>query len=158
MGGWGNGVHGWQRVRRSDPAGVPATGGRWTTPDFAATIVGFAIHWELGVAFLVLKLWQQASGYPGSVFAFGREKWDGLVALARSVLSGTTMPALHLGARSSGNQAFDAWRRAELSRIDAERERLRHAEREFASYRDELLHAKDREDFERFMQIRDKRA
>ena len=105
----------------------------------------------------MLKLWQQASGYPGSVFAFAREKWDGLVSVARSVLSGASVPSLHLGARSSGNQAFDAWRRTELSRIEAERERLRHAERDFAAYRDELLHAKDREDFDRFMQARDRR-
>ncbi len=158
MSGWGNGVHGWQRIRRRDPAGVPATNGRWTTPDFAATIVGFAVHWELGVAFLVLKLWQQASGYPGSVFAFAREKWDGLVSVARSLLSGAAVPSLHLGGRSSGNHAFDAWRRAELARIDTERGRLRDAEREFATYRDELLHAKDRDDFDRFMQGHDKRS
>ena len=156
MGGWSEGRH-WQRVRRRDTAGITGTGSRWTVPDVAATLIAFAVHWELGVAFLGLKLWQQASGYPGNVFAFATEKWEALVSLARSVLSGTTMPSLHIGARSSGNAAFDTWRRGELSRIESEREKLRLAEREFAAYRDELLHVKDREDFQRFMQARDTR-
>ena len=37
------------------------------------------------------------------------------------------------------------------ARLDAERGKLASAERDFARYRDELLHAKDREDFDRFM-------
>ena len=153
MGVWSEGRH-WQRVRRRD-AGVPGAMGRWTVPDIAATLVAFAVHWEVGVAFLGLKLWQQASGYQGSVFAFASEKWEGLVGLARSVLAGANMPSLYIGPRSSGNAAFDTWRRTELSRIEAEREKLRMAEQEFATYRDELLHVKDREDFQRFMQARD---
>ena len=157
MGGWSEGRH-WQRMRRRDAAGVPSAGGRWSVPDVAAMLIAFAVHWELGVAFLGLKLWQQASGYSGSVFAFAIEKWEGLVGLARSVLSGATMPSLHIGPRSSGNAAFDTWRHGELSRIESEREKLRSAEREFAAYRDELLHVKDREDFQRFMQARDTRA
>ena len=62
--------------------------------------------------------------------------------------------SLHVGPRSSGNAAFDRWRTAELARLDAERGKLVSAEREFVRYRDELLHAKDREDFERFMNAR----
>ena len=158
MGGWADGARGWQRVRRGDAAGVSSAGGRWTVPDVAATIFLFAVHWELGLAFLGLKLWQQASGYQGSVFSFAREKWDGLVSFARSLASGGTMASLHIGPRSSGNHAFDTWRRDELSRIEAERGKLRSAEREFATYRDELLHAKDREDFTRFMQARGPQA
>ena len=59
-----------------------------------------------------------------------------------------------VSSRTSGNQAFDSWRETELSRIEAERSKLRTAEREFAAYRDELLHAKEREDFDRFMHTR----
>ena len=154
MSGWSNYAHGWQRVRRRDLSGVPSPVGRWTVPEVAATIAAFAVRWEIGLAFLALKLWQQASGYQGSVFAFTREKWEALVALTRSVLGGASIPSFNVGARSSGNHAFDTWRRSELSRIDAERAKLRQAEHEFTSYRDELLHAKDRDDFERFMRAR----
>ena len=62
--------------------------------------------------------------------------------------------SVHFGQTSSGNHAFDAWRRTELARIDAERAKLRTAELDFASYHDELLQAKDRDDFERFMRAR----
>lgn len=159
MGGWGNATRqgGWHHVWRDETAVPPRAAGRWTAPDVAMTIVAFIIHWEVGLAFLAMKLWQQASGYEGSVLSFAKEKWEGLVGATRAILSGAALPAsLSLGTRSSGNKAFDAWRKAELTRIEAERAKLRAAERQFTSYRDELLHAKDREDFERFMQVRDK--
>ena len=154
MGGWSESKN-WQRMRRRDAAGVPGTSGRWTVPDVATMLVAFAVRWELGVAFIGLKVWHQASGYPGSIFSFVHEKWEQLVGVARSLMSGASMPSLHIGPKSSGNVAFDTWRRNELSRIEAEREKLRTAERDFTTYRDELLHVKDREDFQRFMQARD---
>ena len=133
---------------------------RWTGLDVFALVVCFWARWELGVAFLGLKLWHQASGFEGSVFAFARLKWDALVSLTRAVLAGRAMPfslhvgRLHVGRASSGNRAFDTWRDSELSRIEAERAKLRTAERAFVSYHDELLQAKDREDFDRFMRAR----
>lgn len=158
MGGWSSAGCGWNHVRKEQAAGMPQTAGRWTAPDVAVTVVAFAVKWELGLAFLALKLWQQASGYPGSVFAFTKDKWNGLVTSVRSVMGGVGGFSVHVGMHSSGNHAFDAWRREELERIDAERRKLRAAERDFAAYRDELLHAKDREDFERFMQARGARG
>ena len=159
MSGWGNATRqgGWNTTRRANrAAGLSRTAGRWTAPDVAVMVGAFVIRWELGLAFLGLKLWQQASGYQGSVFSFAREKWDGMVALTRQLLPGTILPfTVSVGPRSTGNKAFDAWRQGELTRIEAERERLQTAEREFTAYRDELLHAKDREDFDRFMQARD---
>jgi len=155
MGGWSSTSHGWHRVRRKDASGVSYVTGRWTVPEIAVTALSFWVHWELGLAFIGLKLWHQASGANGSVFAFAANKWDALVNATRSLVSRGALPfSIHVGAGSSGNHAFDTWRRGELARIEAEREKLRMAEREFASYRDELLHAKDREDFDRFMQSR----
>lgn len=157
MGGWRSADNcGWQ-VRRDEAAAVPRGRGRWSAPDIAVMVVAFVVHWELGLAFLGLKLWHQASGHSGSVFAFAREKWDGLVESARGFLGGNGATA-GFGTRSSGNSAFDAWRRAELDRIEAERAKLRTAERDFAAYREELLRAKDNEDFERFMRWRDASA
>jgi hypothetical protein len=155
MSGWNTtGNYGWQ-VRRERAAGVPRTSARWSAPDIGIMVVAFIIHWELGLAFLALKLWHQSSGYQGNVFAFAREKWDNLVEMTRSVIGGTaSTQSFGFGTRSSGNHAFDTWRRTELDRIEAERAKLRAAEREFASYREELLHAKDSEDFDRFMRSR----
>ncbi len=154
MGGWNAASQGWHRARR-DRRGELSEGGRWTVPDVAALLFAFAVRWELGLTFLGLKLWHQASGSRVSTLSFAREKWDGLVNLARGFGSGASLPfSLHVGPRSSGNAAFDRWRTAELARLDAERGKLVSAEREFVRYRDELLHAKDREDFERFMNAR----
>lgn len=155
MSGWNSDAHGWARLRREDANGVSCAGARWTVPEVAAGAVAFFVHWELGLAFLGLKLWQQASGYRGNVFAFARDRWELLVGQARRLLGGTGLPfSVHVGARSSGSYAFDAWRQTELDRIDAEREKLRAAEREFASYREELLRAQDRDDFDKFMRDR----
>jgi hypothetical protein len=166
MSGWGNATRqggwnqgGWRNVRRGE-AGLPRAAGRWSAPDVAVMVVAFIIRWELGLAFLGLKLWQQASGYQGSVFAFAAGKWEALVGATRALLHGGALPfsvgsfSVGLGTRSTGNKAFDTWRQGELARIEAERDKLRIAEREFTAYRDELLHVKDREDFDRFMQTR----
>ena len=155
MGGWDAASQNWQRVRR-DRRAEASEGGRWTPADVVALVVAFLIRWELGLVFLALKLWHQASGDRVSTLAFVRAKWDALVGATRGLAGGGSLPfSLHLGSRSSGNAAFDRWRREELARLEVERNRLASAEREFARYRDELIHAKDVEDFERFMGARD---
>jgi hypothetical protein len=127
----------------------------WAPAEVAVLVVAFVIRWELGLAFLALKLWHQSSGFEGGVFTFARTKWDELVAFTSAMAGQTGLPfAVHGGPRSSGNLAFDAWRQSELDRIEAERQKLRNAEHEFAAYREELLRARDREAFERFMQGR----
>ena len=156
MGGWSNAARQgtWTDIGRADRATRRKQRG-WTSADVAVLVVAFVIRWELGLAFLALKLWHQASGYDGSVFSFARMKWNGLVALTRAMLDGGSLPfSLNLGPKSSGNLAFDAWRRGELERIESERLKLQTAEREFTSYRDDLLQARDREAFDRFMQAR----
>lgn len=153
MGGWSDSArHGnWaqprgenQRMRRRP----------WAAPEIAAQVLAFVIRWELGLAFLALKLWHQASGDDGNVFSFARRKWEMLVLAASQLFAGGKLSFGGLGEKSSGNLAFDEWRRGELERIEAERQKLHAAERDFASYRDELLRARDREAFERFMQAR----
>ena len=160
QGGWSQG--GWTQVRRDDvrrddvgrdTASRPSKAGRWTALDIGLTVGAFLLSHELALAFVALKLWHQASGYDGSVLAFAGDRWEALVRATRRITSGSGV-SMPFASRSSGNHAFDAWRQTELARIEAERNKLRASEREFAAYRDELLHAKDREDFDRFMQAR----
>ena len=157
MSGWSASSRGWSRTRRVRPdAALGAEAGRWTMIDVVALLVAFAIRWELGVAFLALKLWHQASGRRVSTVVFAREKWDRLVAATRDLAHGARLPmTLSMGPRSSGSPAFDRWREDELARIAAERVKLAEAEDEFARYRDELLRARDSEHFDRFMNSRD---
>ena len=50
------------------------------------------------------------------------------------------------------------WRDGELKRLDEERRRLDNASAEFETYARELRRAKDREEFDRFMSQRGRRA
>lgn len=154
MGGWCNTARQGSWYSAREDRGLTARHRGWTPADVAGLVLAFVIRWELGLAFLALKLWHQASGYEGSTLSFARMKWNGLVALTRQVLDTGAPFSLHFGPRSTGNLAFDDWRRAELERIEAERRKLQAAERDFMAYRDELLRARDREAFDRFMQGR----
>ena len=55
---------------------------------------------------------------------------------------------------STGNVAFDDWRKAELDRMEEERRKLDEMRAEFDSYLRELRRAKDQEEFDRFMRER----
>ncbi len=55
---------------------------------------------------------------------------------------------------STGNVAFDDWRKAELDRIEEERRKLDEMREEFDTYMRELRRAKDQEEFDRFMRDR----
>ena len=91
MGGWNAASQGWHRGRRERRHEL-SEGGRWTVPDVAALLIAFAIRWELGLAFLALKLWHQASGSPLSTLGFARTKWAGLVAITRGLTAGRSLP------------------------------------------------------------------
>jgi Protein of unknown function (DUF2852) len=126
----------------------------WKPIEILAMILGFIVFWPIGLAVLGWKLWQRKSGYPGDLVAFGREKW-GYWTRPGSRQWGFERPDWYgFGVSSSGNRAFDEWRAAELARLEEERQRRVAAEREFAEFMEELRHAKDREEFERFMNER----
>ena len=58
------------------------------------------------------------------------------------------------GFAGSGNAAFDEYRRRELERLEEERRRLVEEAKAFAEFVEELKRAKDREEFDAFMQKR----
>jgi hypothetical protein len=114
-------------------------------------ILGFIIFWPIGLAILAFKIWQRKSGYRGDLTTAAQEKWHE----ARSVFrAGPWGGAPGSGGRSTGNIAFDEWRAAEIARLDEERRKLEEAHREFATFVENIRRAKDREEFERFMNER----
>src|SRR5262249_6788804 len=64
-------------------------------------------------------------------------------------LSESFRPRPHFS--STGNFAFEEYRRRELERLEAERRRLDDEARAFAEFVEELKRAKDREEFDAFM-------
>lgn len=137
----------------------------WTPVEVVAMVLGFMIFWPIGLAILGWKFWQKQSGYEGDLASFSREKWEkwgerpnwawacGGGRRHRQGWTGWSERS-GFGFGSSGNRAFDEWRAAELERLEEERRKLVAAEREFAEFLDRLRHAKDREEFERFMNER----
>ncbi|HUI21884.1 MAG TPA: DUF2852 domain-containing protein [Methylocella sp.] len=127
-----------------------AAGEPWKPIEILAMVLGFIVFWPIGLAVIGWKFWQRKTGYPGDIVSFSREKWNANWGACRwgSVASQWRSPG------TTGNRAFDEWRSAELARLEEERQRLVAAEQEFAEYMENLRHARDREEFERFMNER----
>jgi hypothetical protein len=149
----------------SNDAGRPAwrgcgRGARWTPVEIVAMVLGFILFWPIGLAILGWKLWQRNSGYQGDIVSYAQEKWDRHSRYSPSVYDGDAWRSRWWGAsRTSamgltGNTAFDDWRASELARLEEERRKLVQAEREFGAYIESLRRAKDREEFDRFMEQR----
>ena len=99
---------------------------RWTPLGIAATILGFAVWWPLGLAAIGYILW---GGSFDEIFNDGINKAKEFARKPQS---------------SSGNAAFDEYRRKTLRRLEEE-------QAEFDEYVTKLRQARDREEFERFM-------
>lgn len=140
----------------------------WRPFELLAMVLGFIFFWPIGLAVIAFKVWQRRSEYPGDLFSFLQGQIAGLRGFCasrdngwRSVWEEQDSPRRSCGgwspfsgARPTGNRAFDEWRDAELARLEEERRKLDEAEREFAIHIEELRRARDREEFERFMNAR----
>ena len=110
----------------------------WTPLNIALMVLGFIIFWPLGLAMLAYILWGDRLG----------DEFESL----KEQFSSFQQP------RSTGNVAFDDYRRRELDRLEAERRRLDEERREFSDFLRNLRRAKDQEEFDRFMADRARSA
>ncbi len=133
-------------------------GTRWTAVELIAMVLGFMVFWPVGLAILGFKYWQYKTGGADLQTAA-----TGAFRSARSAMGGFPSSApgdwgrrtwAHGFTTATGNAAFDAWKSAELARLEEERRRLEDAHREFAEWLENVRKAKDREEFERFMNER----
>ena len=122
---------------------------RWKPIEIVAMVLAFAFWWPMGLAIIGLKI-AQRRGY----------RFDDMAATLRSTFAGFG-PQDSQGRQwrpfspgTSGNAAFDDWRKAEMERLEEERRKLDAAQREFSAHMDNLRRAKDREEFDRFMEAR----
>jgi hypothetical protein len=136
----------WQRAERKP----------WSILEMGAVLGGFVVFWPLGLAALYLKhrrgeIWKGASDMQGpwttwktprdaadhfnSTFGGGwkRPNWGGQ------------------GFSSSGNHAFDEYRKTKIDELEALRRKLDEERAEFDAFLHKLRKSKDAADFERFM-------
>ncbi|WP_246849491.1 DUF2852 domain-containing protein [Rubellimicrobium arenae] len=115
----------------------------------AAVAVSFVLAWPVGLALLVYTIWSNRM--------FGRQKNE-LVSRAagwgRSQLRDgweDRMRSIRTAARPSGNAAFDAYKLETLRRLEEE-------QHSFEDFLARLRDAKDKAEFDQFMDDRSRRA
>jgi len=124
---------------------------RWTPFEVVAMILGFIVFWPIGLAILGFKIWQRKVSYSGDLQTAAGEKWRE----TRSAMRGCGWQARRsFYAGSTGNMAFDEWKAGEIARLEEERRKLQEASRAFSDFVENIRRAKDREEFERFMNER----
>ncbi|MCJ2125146.1 DUF2852 domain-containing protein [Methylobacterium sp. J-077] len=116
--------------------------------EIGAIVVGFIYWWPVGLALVAWKI----AGYPAfsELRNAARRGVAGFEASGRPASRfARAFEAAHSG--GTGNAAFDAYRRAELDRLEAQRKALEDESRAFTDFVEELKRAKDREQFDAFM-------
>jgi hypothetical protein len=119
----------------------------WHPANIAAMVVGFIVFFPIGLGILFWNIWSSKQVYARSEPAF----------------TGMSMPNFGFGgtqterdlARNSGNRVFEDYKKATLDRLEEERRKLVAEQEAFARFLDDLRHAKDRDEFERFMRDRE---
>jgi hypothetical protein len=114
----------------------------------ALMILGFLAFWPLGLAILAFMIWSGRMrcgrhGHWDRKMTRMQDKMDRM----RANFGGGPM----WGARSSGNHAFDEYRTSTLKRLEEEQQ-------EFRDFLDRLRFAKDKEEFDAFMNDRRNRS
>lgn len=106
-----------------------------------AAVLGFALYWPVGLAILGYIIWSRKMG----CWSYGRHaRWNHEMreAAERWVGCGGRGPG-----RSSGNRAFDQYRAETLRRLEDE-------QRELHEFLDRLRFAKDKAEFDEFLDAR----
>ncbi|UYN98985.1 MAG: DUF2852 domain-containing protein [Devosia sp.] len=118
----------------------------WSPLTIALMVLGFVIFWPLGLAVLAYIIWgEKFGGSAEKAQAYWNKGCSYVKSNSKSHGFGRT------GFASSGNAAFDDYRTEQMRRLDEERARLDAEVDAFHEYMANLRKAKDREEFDRFM-------
>jgi hypothetical protein len=125
----------------------------WTPATIGLMVLGFFVFWPLGLAMLAYILFGER------LQAFKRDASEKIDGFSKSCRAGRWHNSGFKGhhRHSTGNMAFDDWRKAEMDRIEEERRKLDEMRAEFDDYMRELRRARDQEEFDRFMRERNSR-
>jgi hypothetical protein len=110
---------------------------------------GPLILWLTALTILAWKIVERRGLHAGAFVTGARSRLAGVIdeLEGRWYRSGWST----LRTERSGNIAFEEWRRAELARLERERRELAATHREFIDFVRDLRRAKDRDEFDRFM-------
>lgn len=129
---------------------------QWSPITIALMVMGFVIFWPIGMLVLGYILWGEKFGGSAdkaqSYWNKGRDWCAPNRGRGRGRRHG--FDNHHYAQSSSGNAAFDDYRADQLRRLEEERARLDAEIEAFHDYMANLNKAKDREEFDRFMNER----
>jgi hypothetical protein len=125
---------------------------QWSPLTIALMVMGFIAFWPLGLLVLGYILWgEKFGGSPEKAQAYFN-KGRAWCSSGKHRHGGWQNHRDGMG--SSGNAAFDEYRSEQLKRLEEERARLDAEIEDFHEYMANLNKAKDREEFDRFMNER----
>jgi Protein of unknown function (DUF2852) len=116
---------------------------RWSFFEVAAMVGGFVIFWPLGLVALFLK-WKNGEMWPGAATG-------GTPGGPWKMPDMSNWYGRSYGFASSGNAAFDEYKRTQLARLEEERRKLDEEQKAFREHLWNLRKAKDQAEFDRFM-------
>jgi len=126
---------------------------QWSALTITLMVLGFILFWPLGLAVLGYILWgEKFGGSPEKAQAYWNKGKSWCSSNKGAHRMGNTNRSY--GMTSSGNAAFDDYRAEQLRRLEEERARLDTEIDAFHEYMANLNKAKDREEFDRFMNER----
>lgn len=128
---------------RFDEFGRPA----W----IALTVLGFILYWPLGLAVLIFSAWSRRMGYWHHSDRWQSRAQSWCDHMRDHGQRKSERWSRHQSRHSSGNQAFDEYRAETLRRLEEE-------QGEFMSFLDRLRMAKDKAEFDEFLNERRRRA
>ena len=117
---------------------------RWSAWEVGAMVAGFVVFWPLGLLALFIK-WKNGEMWPRS--AEGQAPW----ATFKKPDFESWRSRRGFGFASSGNAAFDDYKREQLKRLDEERRKLDEEHKAFRDFVEKVRRAKDQDEFDRFM-------
>lgn len=113
----------------------------------ALMVLGFIFFWPIGLAILAYMIWSKRMFSKSSHGSHeGRESYRTHMKAMRDEFRGRTRSA-HEAARPSGNRAFDSYKADTLRRLEDE-------QKSFEEFLERLREAKDKSEFDQFMQDR----
>ena len=126
----------------------------WSALEIGSVVGGFIVFWPLGLVALGLKL-VKGEVWPGSseMKAPWKEwkKSEGFGFASKWAGQNASRNFADMRYGSTGNAAFDDYRKSRLERLEAERRKLEEEQKAFADYLTKLRKAKDQDEFDRFM-------
>ena len=114
----------------------------WTPVNIGLMILFFAVGlWPLGLLAIAYMMYGKEMGIDLS-------NWGSAKSSAKKAAKGFSWQSNRTS--TSGNAAFDAWREAEIERLEEEKRKLDEARDAFEEHMKELRMARDREEFDAF--------